>query len=197
MKPFSKKSRSKRLTQLTFEEFDDFVGSIEKAIQDTFRDNEDERQYQLHLLNLYTNYKVRRAVFSIKKDIEKLVSKDLAATQAIQNFHARVQFLEEYRKGIKRLSDHFQKEIAIHVDAEEALRDDMIEENISLTEGLYTDEEVEALKEAYDQDVPRARINYNEVDLSEILRKSMSDDEKTRMQRKLEQWKKIIRAEYD
>ena len=197
MRPFSKKSRSKRLTQLTFEEFDNFVQSIERAIQEAFPDNEEERQYQLHLLNLYTNYKTRRAVFATKQEIERLVSEGMASTKGIQNFHARLQFLEEYRKDMKRLTEHFKNEVHLHLEAEEALLNDMTDEDILLTKGLYTKEEEDALKEAFDQDVHQSRFGYSEMDIRDILRMPITEDEKTRLQEKLEQWQKIIRAEYE
>jgi hypothetical protein len=192
MSPFLKILRTKRSSQISFTNFDEFIMRVEKAIEEKY-DKEVERNVELTLLNLYTDFQRRRQLFQIKQDVEKAISKDWQMVHQLENTQLKIELLDSYRRSIQDFSVKWQKEIRKELDIEEAIMDEMVEEELKL---FPFDKKGEiALNEVLQSDFQDMSIPYSEEDKDIVWEDVLSEEEIKKYDDKRMKWEKILRYE--
>lgn len=194
MSPFMKILRSKRNSQLSFSDFDNFITKVEQQIQAEYQDKE-ERKAALTKLNLYTNYQERRRLIDLKEEVEKIIANDWSRIHELSNGQLKSRLIEAYYKGLKELSNEWQKEIDIQVEIEEVVIDELIEEEwAKITVNERADE---ALGTAIENDHQKIHVPYSDSNYNSLLDGLSTDGSKEEFDRGRKKWEKIIRLEYD
>ncbi|MGO0063493.1 hypothetical protein ACTID9_26415 [Brevibacillus fluminis] len=196
MSPFLKKMRTKRLTQVSFDDFNQLIGKVEQAIQKSVA--EKDRAAELALLDFYTGFSRRQRLYQIKKEVEATIGEDWETLNRLLNVQLRMQLLDQYRKAMQDFSQQWRVSINRLVEVEEAVVDDMTEDDVGGNDrvrlSLFEPEEEQAIGEFMEVDLADVEIPYD--DLARIdLKKFASASAHRRIDEKWHKWEKIIKAQ--
>lgn len=188
MSPYLKITRTKPNSQVPFSEFNNFISVVEEKIKLEINDDVEVKK-QLAVLNLFTNYTMRRILHQMKDDIEDTISKDLTMVHELDNTQLKISLLESYHLSIKNFSNRWRNEIRLHIDVEEETVNEMIDEELSRNEKSYP------IDEALEMDFKDINLTLIEEDDDIPLTQILTEEERTSIEEKRKEFESFLRNE--